>query len=301
MTKIKNDILRKLRVAKGWSQEELAKAAKFNKQTISRLERAEQEKTRPRTVAKLARALGVEQAVLTGDAPTPEIAPPPVMSPTSIEMSTRTDNALWLVAKRYHAHPADIVELAPLLFCWAAETSLRQRRQRLADLERACEAARSLESEMRHLPAAPNFVYSEEKIAAESGSIDSNDVFGAFFDEDAFTDGVPQFSDDFTDNPFARFLASVANDLGNVATFEGFTPSDYPDYRVCPEEASRYAGGDKELTEAILDGRVVLSAMPKEFHDLLSLESQRQKIASRGCAAKLRKYNKGFEDPAYLA
>ena len=29
MTKIKNDILRKLRVAKGWSQEELAKAAKF--------------------------------------------------------------------------------------------------------------------------------------------------------------------------------------------------------------------------------------------------------------------------------
>jgi transcriptional regulator with XRE-family HTH domain len=286
MTQIKKQVLRKLREAKGWSQEELAKAAKFNKQTISRLERGEQQKTRPRTIAKLARVLSVEEAVLTGAAPVPDVAPPPVMSPTSIEMSTRTDNALWLVARRYHAHPADIVELAPLLFCWAAETSLRQRRQRLADLERACEAARSLEKEMRHLPAAPNFVYSEEKIAAESGSVDSNDIFGVCFDEDAFTDGVPQFPDDFTDNPFARFLATVADDLGDLATFEGFMPIDYPDYRVCPEE----------LTEAILDGRVVLSAMPKEFHDLSFFGKAKTEDRIAWMRRQVDEYNKNFVD-----
>jgi transcriptional regulator with XRE-family HTH domain len=278
MAKIEKQNLRKLRETKGLSQEQLAEMAGVNKQTISRLERGEQEKTRPRTIARLTRALGVDHAVLTGDAPIPDLAPPPAMSPTSIEMSTRTDNALWLVAQRYFVRRWQIVELAPLLFCWAAEMSLRQRRQRLSDLERACETTRSLEREMKHLPA-PNLVYSEEKIAAESGSINSHDIFGMGFDDDVFSDGMPQTSGDDVDNPFARFLTSVLDDLGDVVTFGGFSPIDYPDYRVCPEEALRFASGDEQLAESILDGSVVLSAMPKEFRDLGLYNKKEERIA----------------------
>jgi transcriptional regulator with XRE-family HTH domain len=273
MAKINKDALRKLREAKGLSQEQLAERAKVNKQTISRLERAEQNKTRAGTIERVARVLSVEPAVLTGDAPVPEVAPPPQMSPSNIELSRQADNALHLVAERYFVRPWQVMELAPLLFCWAAEMSLRRRMERLNDLERACETARTLEGEMRHLPV-PNFTYSEEKIAAESESIGSHDIFGGCIDERRFLDSIGP-SDIYVDNPFAVFLNSVVSELGDVASFEGFSPIDYPFYRVCPEEASRLVGGDKELTEAILNGAVLLSEMPKELHGLFADNEKR--------------------------
>jgi hypothetical protein len=53
-----------------------------------------------------------------------------------------------------------------------------------------------------------------------------------------------------------------------MATFEGFSPIDYPIYQVCRDEALNLAGGDEELAEKIVAGNaVVLNEMPKELQD----------------------------------
>jgi len=267
MTKIVPEVLRKLREAKALSQAELAERAKFDTQTISRLERGTQKTTRPGTTGKLARVLNVEPAVLTGDSPMPDIAPTPQMSSSNIRLSIETENALYLVATRYMVHRWQIMELAPLLFCWAAEMSLRERRERLRKLEEACETARALEKEMPHLPA-PNFTYSEEKIAAESSSIGSHDIFGTCIDQDQFLDGPYYPQSDDTDNPFARFLEKLIDGVGDVARFEGFSPIDFPVYEVCRQEALQMVGGDETLAERILTGIAALSEMPKEFQGI---------------------------------
>jgi len=161
------------------------------------------------------------------------------------------------------------MELAPLLFCWAAEMSLRQRQDRLRQLEQACENARALEHEMPHLPV-PNFTYSEEKIAAESESIDAHDIFGLRIEPDGFflyDSFGSYYKNEGTKNPFAKFLAEQIGDLGDVATFEDFSSVDFPNYRVCPEEASQLVGGDKERVTDIFEGRVGLSEMPKKLQD----------------------------------
>ena len=158
MKKIDQDILKRLRSAKGWSQEQLAENTKFqgfpkiDKQTISRLERGDREKTRGRTIEQLARALKVEPDVLTGEAPFPELeveSEPIQKSQLNVRVSRAARNALHLVAQRYVGlEPSQIVELAPFLFCWAAEASLRQRRERLKQLENAAETTRKLEREI---------------------------------------------------------------------------------------------------------------------------------------------------------
>lgn len=274
MAKIDPEVLQKLREAKSLSQAQLAERAKVNVQTIWRLENGQQHDTRPSTITKLARALNVEPAVLTGDAPIPAMAPVPQKSSSNIRLRRQADNALHLVAQRYFVQPWQVMELAPLLFCWAAELSLRQRRDRLRKIEHACEAARALEREMRHLPV-PNFTYSEEKIVAEAGSIDSHDIFGMCIDENDFLDDSFYPSPDDTENPFAVFLANVVDDLGDVATFEGFSPIDYPIYRVCPDEALQLVDGDKARAEEILDGSAVLSEMPKELYGLFGNSKER--------------------------
>jgi len=288
MPKINPEVLKKLREVKGLSQEQLAQRAKFDKQTISRLERGKQGNTRPNTIEKLARALNVEGAVLTGHAPIPEIAPAPQKSSFNIRLSRQADNALYLVTERYFVRAWQVMELAPLLFCWAAEMSLRQRRDRIRQVEQACENARNLEREMPYLPV-PNFTYSEEKIAAESESIDAHDIFGTCIDQDKFLDGPFYPSEEDTENPFAMFLARQIDDLGDVATFESSSSIDYPIYRVCPEEASRLVYGDKDRAEEILNGSAVLSEMPKKLQDSSIIMAKERAEWVRAQAEEYRK------------
>ena len=177
MKKIDPLVLKRLREVKGWTQDVLAEKTKFDglpkidKQTISRLERDDRSKTRSRTIEQLARALSVEAAVLTGEKPVPErqreASSLDVKSQLNVRVGTGPRNSLSLVARRYRVDPSQIVELAPFLFVWAAEASLRQRRDKIAEVKRACDAARDAESGVRHLPIS-NYTYTEEKLAAES-------------------------------------------------------------------------------------------------------------------------------------
>lgn len=260
-------VLKTLRRRKGWSQERLAEMAKVNKQTISRIERGEPENPRENTIKLLARALGAEPAQLTLEAITPESGqsePVRRARPSGFGVSKNANNFLYLISERYFVRPWQVMELAPLLFCWAAEMSLRERRRRLIKLEEACQAARLLEKEMSHLPP-PNFIYSEEKIAAESRSVDAHDIFGMCFGADDFSDGPFHSPGDDESNPFAVFLAKLAEQIGDVATFEGFSPIDYPCFEVCREEALGMVGGDETLADRILSGVVDLYEMPKDL------------------------------------
>ncbi len=274
MKKIDQDILKRLRSAKGWSQEQLAENTKFegfpkiDKQTISRLERGDREKTRGRTIDQLARALKVEPAVLTGEAPFPELeveSEPTQKSQLNVRVSRATRNALNLVAQRYAGlQPSQIVELAPFLFCWAAEASLRQRRERIKQLENAAETAQKLEREIFDVsfadfesPEIPNFL--AEQIRRENQSIDLGDIFGNFRQEDP-----DYFLDVNAMDPFSVFLCDLVADFPDIS-FERWFSEGSPSYVVCSKAAARLVGGDDDIAAMILNGSVLLSEMPKEI------------------------------------
>ena len=195
MSKVDPVILQRLRKAKGWSQVQLADKTKnenqpkIDKQTISRLERGERDKTRGRTINQIAHALGVDPTVLTGESPAPDISPENSIldsrSQLNVRVGTAPRNALTLVARRYGVEPSQIVELAPFLFVWAAEESLRQRRDHIAEVERLYDAAQKALDDIRHLPITDS-TYSDEKIIAERQSIDRRDLFGNSIEERTF-------------------------------------------------------------------------------------------------------------------
>jgi transcriptional regulator with XRE-family HTH domain len=274
MTKINPSILQRLRKSKGWSQEELSEKTKsggqpkIDKQTISRLERGERPKTRSRTIKQLAHALGVDPAVLTGDGPTPDFSPESSAldsrSQLNVRIGNRPRNALNLVRRRYRVEPSQIVELAPFLFVWAAEESLRRRQERLSALDRALGETKALSHQFHHLsPEIINFWHVDDAIAAEQSSIEKRDLFGSSIDLD-LKEVDPNFDAD-AENPFAMFLRELVSSFGKVATFVEWSGWLSPSYRVCFDEAAELVGGDSERADEILNGFVALNEMPKEI------------------------------------
>lgn len=300
MKKIDHSVLKKLRNAKGWSQEQLAAKTKsdrlpnIDKQTISRLERGERDKTRDRTVEQLARALNVEPGVLTGEVPVPEMKlesePASPKSQLNVRISGMARNALTLVAQRYpHVDPSQMIELAPFLFLWAAEASLRHRRERVTQLERAWENVRNLESEIWYGPPHPDSDYLEKQIAAEHESIDMGDIFGSLPHEDP-----DLYSDSNAEDPFSIFLSDLVKDFSDIAKFDGFSSEGNPTYSVCFEAAAGLAGGNLDIADMILRGFVPLNEMPKEIR----FWPNKTKERADWVRAKAEEYVKELENSA---
>lgn len=291
MDNIKPSVLTELLKDNGLSLADLAKRARLNKQTIWRLTSGKVSKARDHTIEKIARVLNVDRKVLSGEmrAPKPSSDCEPTISKfqLNVRISTAARNSLNLVARRYGVEASQIVELAPLLFCWVAETSLRQRRDRISEVERACENVRNLELEIRHFPV-PNFTCSEEKIAAEHESIDRRDLFGAWFYEEAdLLD--PAFRHDVgTENPFAMFLRNLVAGMGDIAKFEGWSGDGSPKYRVCPEEAAELIGGDKDRADEILRGEVALNEIPKELRSAKKAKERAEWIRDKAAEYRRR-------------
>jgi transcriptional regulator with XRE-family HTH domain len=262
MKKINPFVLKRLRNQKGWSQEKLGEIAKIDKQTIWRIEAGKADAARPETVRRLARAFSVEEAVLTGDASVPENASErerPKLPRLPIDSGV--PNALYLIMERYKVPAWQVLELAPFLFCWAAEASLRQRRDRISQFKRMCEIARNLAREIEHLDCGPGDV--DEVIAAEMASIERRDLFA--FDISMETPELYTVSDELLGNPFASFLNGLAAEFEDVMELEQCPWEEPPIYRVCLQEAKELAGDDSELVDAIFDAHLTLFEMPKEF------------------------------------
>jgi transcriptional regulator with XRE-family HTH domain len=296
MQTIIGEVLKKLREAKGWSQATLAEKTqqgrlpKIDKQTISRLERRKDTKSRSRTVQQLARALGVLPRVLTGEAPPPETGTdqiPKNLLRTPISDSHR--NALHLVAFKYNVAIHQIVELAPFLFCWAAEANFQQRQKTLQRVINAYEAAREVEKTIEHIPEGrPHDETLEAIIKAETESIERDDLFGFALTEDPdIGGGSPNF-----DNPFELFLRRLAEDVGAAITFEYLSPFDTPQYRVCAKEAAFIVNGDTDLASDILDGQVSLNELPQDLNITnLGKEAER----AEWVRARVQEYREGIE------
>jgi transcriptional regulator with XRE-family HTH domain len=276
MSHILPDVLKRLRAVKGWSLDQLAEKAKINRQTLHRLEKAEHGNSRESTIRKLARVFGVGQAVLTGEEKLPDApdnAPPFLMSKLTFPISTSTLNALFLVGQRYHVPQSDIVELAPFLFCWAAEASLRRRRDLLQQAEAARDNARELEAKMRHLIDSDSEDF-KNKIGAERQSIEDGDLFGMSHD-------YYLTANDWTDNPFALFLYGLTADMGEEDTFEGYGSFDYPTYRICADVAVQFTDGDTDLADHILRGHMEMNQMPKEIREPVNFKRRAEWIRER--------------------
>lgn len=258
MQKIDPSRLKELRNRKAWSQEELSRQTqspglpKIDKQTISRIESGKQKTHRSLTVQSLARALGVEPAVLTGDAPLPVKREDPHMSHLNFRVSTSARNAIYLVSERYNVTYSEIVELAPFLFCWAAEACLRRRRERLAAAERACQEFGEAAEQMWHLPRT-DLDGVKDTFEEERQSIESRDLFASDLEHRR------------VDNVFSDFLSELADEIGGGAVFNHYMWRDYPEYRICQEEASHLVGEDEGLAEKIVQGDIPLHEMPKEL------------------------------------
>lgn len=82
---IRNDLLRDLRKARGWTQAQLAEAAGIAQGTYSRIERGESVSSQATTMAALERALGIAPGSLTGDGNPPDTQafPSPEAAPTT--------------------------------------------------------------------------------------------------------------------------------------------------------------------------------------------------------------------------
>ena len=304
MSKIKPDVLQRLRKAKGWSQKELAnkteapKSPKIDKQTISRLERGIHKTTRARILEQIARALGVDEAVLTGEAPAPklEVKPQTLMNQLNVRIGTAARNQLYLVARRYGLRPSRIVELSPYLFVCAADMSLRQRQKNLDDYLIQCSQVLNAGKRIPHLmpqltvgsdPDMDNDV--NRAVSAEQNSINASDLFGDTTKTDAF-DIDWQFNDE-TANPFEVYCRELASKAGDAMIFDSWDGVNSPTYRVCREEAADIVGGDTDAAEEILAGHVALNEMPKEIRES-GMEGERLDWARK----KAEEYRKELEE-----
>lgn len=276
MPKIDPSILKHLRTIKGMSLEDLASRTKvgglpsIDKQTIWRLEQKDTEhfSTRARTISQIARALGVEPQVLTGEKEIPtaedDDANVSLMSKLSFSVSASCQNALHLLSDRYHITQQEIIELAPFLFCWAAEASLLQRKTALEKAEAAFETSHKLETAIRHI-SSPDTSAISEKFKAERESLEGHDLFGITTDKDEFEfDGT---YDDSTENPFAKFLDQLAEEFNSTIEFDYYAFRNFPEYRVCIQEVERLADGDEKLIDAIQRGLIFLNKMPEAVNE----------------------------------
>ncbi len=303
MRTINSKVLQEAREIKGFSHTTLAEASGINARTIKRIESGQFPKNRDNVIKKLSRALGIAEGDLT-DAEYNESALLNLQRKTNstnldegelaakhqtdarddlwsqsqlnVRVSDRARNALSLTAARYQVSLSQVVEIAPLLFFWAAEQSLQQRRQ---NIEAVAQKTRDLysfqESQTPHLGFLSSYRY-EDLVNSEQNSIDKLDIFGRISNDSIFKDDLSDDHPSFdieNNNPFASFLRKLTSDLTNAElpqnteTFENWEPTGSPDYNICQSEALRYLAGNVEAASHIVDGYVPLHKIPKELRD----------------------------------
>jgi transcriptional regulator with XRE-family HTH domain len=275
---VKKGIIRQLRDERGWTQEELAKRAGINKQSIHRIEAGHQKRgTHPQTVERLAKALGVEPSMLTGrpprlsDSDGESISLSGSTSQINIRVDNAVRNALSLTAQRYNVQLSEIIELAPFLFFLVAEESLQSRRKNLEKVSEAIGEAEDLRKALRYLSIE---IHGNDRvILEEERSIKERDIFARLLKHNY------NHYDDNIDNPFTAFLQRELKTLQKEAKqeeadvpkgrFYGWHPDVWstPGYAICQDEASNLVGDDKEATVAILLGHVALHEIPSEIRN----------------------------------
>lgn len=257
--------LKILRGRKRWSLDALAQRSRVDRGTISRIENGKQVGNRQTTKEKLAEALGVSVEILTSvdSLSAPKEFESSGKSQYRFQMENSARNALALVSSRYAVEEAQVLHLAPFLFLWAAEESLRQRRSGLDTMESELHAIRR-PSSLRHLHGrVENNWHGEEALEAERQSIANRDLFGLEIDGDALRDDY----DEYEENPMSTFLSHLATSSDGLLEFNFWYPSSQPYYWLCEDDVFASVGGDKQAICNILYGHAPLHEVPREVSE----------------------------------
>ena len=290
-TKITRGIVKQLREERGWTQDDLAKKAGLNKQSIFRIEKGEYQGTHRETIAQLCKAFDVDTGVLTGrpatipatqandaDPLAPEAGeadPCGNVSQLNLRVDNAARNALALTARRYGVQLSEIVEIAPFLFFLMAERSLQRRRTTLSEIGNAIAEVESLRDRHRYL--AIDIPGNDDQMCCEENSIRTNDIFGRLYES---ANNGRSFRhvrdyDDNAQNPFSAFLKDELKALKDSlpeesrrairSSFDGWHPDVWssPGYRICLDEAVAMVGSDEEAVRAVLSGKAPLHEIPK--------------------------------------
>lgn len=273
MARINPEIVRAEREKRGWSIDDVARKSGIDRQSIHRIEKGSKKRNRGDVIKALARAFGISEDLLTGTvAPTSPVKELDELdelfleSQLNLRVSNRARNALSLAASRYGVTYAQIIEIAPLLFCWAAENSLNRRRERLATIARNSVELQQIAVLHLHARAFNNY-RAEETLEAERRSIEANDIFGRLIDGNQFDSYLPEDYSEAKDNPFATFLCDLVKGMGDLADFGEWDPNYSPEYTICRSKVVEYVAGDTEAADEILDGSVSLHKLPKELRE----------------------------------
>jgi transcriptional regulator with XRE-family HTH domain len=251
MIRIDPERLRQVRGIRRLTRDELAaEAAPLNAKTIYRLERGKRP-IRPATLDRLARALKVDPAVLTGEVPIPvEMGQAPApRDEASYQLNVRVQpavrNAYELAARRYGVSVQKIAQLAPLFFVVLAEASLKNRRKHVQECwtkyEEYCDAKSKI--------PCPIPVYElGQEIREEKYSIRDKDIFG-------------ENLSDYSENPFESYMQALGERYGDgEVTVNSIGPTS-TDYVVCRSEAVALAG--EECADWLLRGEVPIHRVPR--------------------------------------
>lgn len=271
---IQPDRLRQLRSSKNLSRAALAEKARIAVRTIQRLENDSEpaRDNREHTVIQLAKALGVDPRVLTGDRPLPESAAPRPDDRYSVRVSARIPPkarlAYELVRQRYGVRPAEILNAAPLFFVLLAEGSLACRRR---NLEEAGEASGTLDKvsvQLNYRSLLIGASQADNALLVEQRSIEHADIFGKMLEDD---DRDNRWDDDkeSDDNPFVIYLRDLADEIGKPDIVDvidiGFLDAPMPSYNVCADDLGRITNGSSLARMALEHGEVRISDIPDEL------------------------------------
>jgi len=268
--------LKELRQGKELSRAQLADRSKISQRQITRIEGNAADtagKVRERTVTELAKALGVDPGVLTGDLPMPDAGSNThsirgVSRQVSARLQPEASLACTLVERRYGVSRTTLFNAAPLMFVLLAEGSFIWRREKLEEIGEA--ADRLCDLGVGHLAFAQYAFRAQEAAGGEEESIRKRDLFGEEVSEEAFDMGY----DRSVNNPFADYLRHLTAQIGDPGIVEmdkekgivGFGPlGNFPEFTVCGADFAKFTGGSAWLNMTAKLGYLHLDRIPEEL------------------------------------
>jgi transcriptional regulator with XRE-family HTH domain len=268
--------LKALRETKGLTQDKLVELVNrigkgsLDKRQLQRIESKARlpgpHHVREKTLLALARALGVSQAELQSAREDSPVAPAEFdeRMPLPVKVRPSTVAKLDLIRSAYKVSLEEIIDIAPLMFVYHAESSLRERKQRLeGDLQLRERFLRAL-PEMQHLMGEGE-QDTPSKLQSENESIRLDDIFGMWLDHEVVDDI------EFGDNPFMEYLQRLSADFADPSKLEVddlpallvlHAETRIPDYTVCTGHLDSLTQGDPELKMAILSRELRVDNIP---------------------------------------
>lgn len=278
--------LKRLREANGLSRAALAKLSKVSAKQIQRLENPNEASEAPRkvTLDRLAGALKISPAVLTGEelvpASDPPYAPPTVR--VRQRLSCEAQLAYDLVQKRYGVRASAIMHMAPLFFVLLAEGSLSWRKEELAKMRQAIDRVLEMQDGSNRKLFAVHVDNASNDSYYEDDAIGNRNLF-----DDPYPDDYRFHVGDKTTNPFAEYLQKLSEDLDlpGLEIDGGFVSSSVldgmPSYSVCKDDLEKIVPLGSLAFLALRIGDARISDIPEHLRPEGAAEQRQEWLAGK--------------------